>query len=104
MRTFPPEFYQMMGLPQYASSARNRGARPVVSERMKREPVASSVVAAIGYDPVYQWLEVELKAGAVYLYRGVPARIHQAFLAALSKGSFYNRYVRDDYPVVRMND
>ena len=92
----------MMGLPQYAPSARNRNARPAVSEPMKREPVASSVVAAVGYDPVYRWLEVELKTGAVYLYRGVPARIHQAFLAALSKGSFYNRYVRDDYPFVRV--
>ena len=104
MRTISPEFYQMMGLPQYASSAWNRDARPAVSGRMKRQPVTSSVVAAVGYDPVYQWLEVELKAGPVYLYRGVPARIHQAFMAALSKGSFYNRYVRDDYPVVRVND
>lgn len=92
----------MMGLPQYAALARNHGAPPAVSERMKREPVTSAVVAAIGYDPVYQWLEVELRAGAVYLYRGVPARIHHAFMAALSKGSFYNRYVRDDYPFVRV--
>jgi hypothetical protein len=69
---------------------------------MKREPVTSSVVAAVGYDAVYHWLEVELTDGAVYLYRGVPARIHQAFVAALSKGSFYNRYVRDDYPFVRV--
>ena len=68
---------------------------------MEREPVTSSVVAAIGYDSKFQWLEVELKAGSLYLYREVPAHIHQAFMAALSKGSFYNQYVRDDYPFVR---
>lgn len=92
----------MMGLPQYAVAVRNRGPRPAVSKRMKREPVTSALVAAVGYDPMYHWLEVELTTGAVYLYRGVPARIHQAFLVALSKGSFYNRYVRDDYPFVRV--
>jgi KTSC domain len=32
----------------------------------------------------------------------VPAHIHQAFMAALSKGSFYNQYIRDDYPFVRV--
>jgi len=69
---------------------------------MTREPVASSVIAAIGYDPKYQWLEVELKTGNIYLYREVPARIHQAFMAALSKGSFYNQWIRDDYPFVRV--
>jgi hypothetical protein len=31
----------------------------------------------------------------------VPAHIHQAFMAALSKGSFYNQWIRDDYPFVR---
>jgi hypothetical protein len=69
---------------------------------MEREQVISSVIAAIGYDPKFQWLEVELKTGNLYLYREVPAHIHQAFMAALSKGSFYNQRVRDDYPFVRV--
>ena len=69
---------------------------------MTREPVASSVIAAIGYDPKYRRLEVELKTGTRYLYREVPAHIHQAFMAALSKGSFYNQWIRDDYPFVRV--
>ena len=69
---------------------------------MPREPVTSSLIAAIGYDAKHQWLEVELKTGNLYLYREVPAHIHQAFMAALSKGSFYNSRIRDDYPVVRV--
>jgi KTSC domain len=69
---------------------------------MEREPVTSSVVAAIGYDSKFQWLEIELKTGSLYLYREVPAHIHQAFMAALSKGTFYNQYVRDDYAFVRV--
>ena len=67
---------------------------------MSREPVISSVIAAIGYDPMFQWLEVELKTGSVYLYREVPAHIHEAFMAALSKDSFYNSWICDDYPFV----
>ena len=69
---------------------------------MPREPVSSSVIAAIGYDPQFQWLEVELKTGSLYLYREVPARIHQDFMAALSKGSFYKSRIRDDYSFVRV--
>jgi hypothetical protein len=69
---------------------------------MSREPVISSAITAIGYDPQFEWLEVELKTGSLYLYREVPARIHQAFMAALSKGSFYNQYIRDDYRFVRV--
>jgi KTSC domain len=69
---------------------------------MEREPVTSSVVAAIGYDSKFQWLEIELKTGSLYLYREVPAHTHQAFMAALSKGTFYNQYVRDDYAFVRV--
>jgi hypothetical protein len=69
---------------------------------MTREPVTSSVIAAIGYDPQFQWLEVELKSGALHLYREVPAHVHQAFMAALSKGSFYNQRIRDEYLLVRV--
>jgi hypothetical protein len=32
----------------------------------------------------------------------VPARIHQAFMAALSKGGFYNSWICDDYPFMRV--
>ena len=69
---------------------------------MARAPVTSSVIAAMGYDPQFQWLEVELKTGTLYLYREVPAHIHQAFMAALSKGSFYNQRIRDDYRFARV--
>ena len=52
--------------------------------------------------PAVPVLKIELKTGALYLYRAVPACIYQAFVAALSKGSFYNRWVRDDYPCIRV--
>jgi hypothetical protein len=69
---------------------------------MTREPVTSSLIAAIGYDPAFRRLEVELTSGRLFLYREVPPRIHQAFMAALSKGSFYNAWIRDEYPFVRV--
>jgi hypothetical protein len=92
----------MRGFHQTILAGRNHGARRAVACGMELEPVTSSVIAAIGYDPKCQWLGVELKTGNLYLYREVPAHIHRAFMAAFSKGSFYNQRIRDDYPFVRV--
>jgi hypothetical protein len=63
-----------------------------------REPVASSVIAAIGYDEERQILEVEFSSGAVCRYRGVSEEVYDAFLAARSKGGYFNRHIKDAYP------
>ena len=36
-------------------------------------------------------------SGGPYSYYGVPERVFQAFLAAPSKGRFFNAFVRDQY-------
>ena len=65
---------------------------------MLREPVASSMIAAIGYDEEAETLEVEFTSGAVYRYRGVDLDVFEDFCAAPSKGRFFNRHIRDAYP------
>lgn len=65
---------------------------------MQRDPVISSNIAAIGYDPDTQGLEVEFTGGGVYLYRGVPQDVHTAFMADESKGRFFASHIKGSYP------
>jgi hypothetical protein len=47
-------------------------------------------------------LEVEFRSGAVYRYFAVPRRVFEEFLAAESKGSFFNRIIKPRYPVAHV--
>jgi hypothetical protein len=59
---------------------------------MRRLPVDSSAIAAMGYDAGSCVLEIEFKpSGEVYRYFEVPVREYQAFLAAPSKGTYLDQ-------------
>jgi len=62
---------------------------------MKR--VASSNVAAIGYDPLTETLRVEFVSGSVYDYLKVPATVHANLMAAPSIGKFLNAEIKPNY-------
>ncbi len=76
--------------------------RPAILSRIKREPVTSSGLAAVGYSRRLRALEVEFRDGSVYRYREVPRSLYRDFLAAESKARFYNRHVRRKFPSVRV--
>ena len=65
---------------------------------MFREPVSSSMIAAIAYDEETETLEVEFASGAIYRYRGIRQDAFEDFRAAPSKGRFFNAQIRDAYP------
>jgi hypothetical protein len=65
---------------------------------MFREPVSSSMIAAIGYEEKSETLEVEFVSGSVYRYRPVEPDVYEGLRAAASKGSFFNRHIKDTYP------
>ncbi|MGN6254922.1 MAG: KTSC domain-containing protein [Solirubrobacterales bacterium] len=67
---------------------------------MHRVPVESSILDSVGYDD--EVLEVRFGNGHVYRYFEVPPEVHRRLLEAGSKGSFFNRHVRDDYGYVRV--
>jgi hypothetical protein len=59
---------------------------------MRRLPIDSSVIVAMGYDPATEVLEIEFKtSGNVYRYFGVPASEYRAFLEASSKGTYLDQ-------------
>lgn len=69
---------------------------------MDRQLVASSSVAAIGYDEGSATLEVQFLDGAVYQYFNVGNELHTQLMAAPSKGQFVNAYIRNAYPYSRV--
>ena len=62
------------------------------------EPVSSSAIAAIGYDEDREVLEVEFTSGTAYRYLRVSLDVFESFLAARSKGRFFNKRIKDAYP------
>jgi hypothetical protein len=73
------------------------------NKTMLREPVDSSTMRSVGYEPQGRTLEVEFAVGTVYEYLDVRASVHEELMAAESKGRYFNREVRDMYPYVRVS-
>ena len=57
----------------------------------------SSAVRSIDYEIAHSRLTVTLTTGRIYEYYMVPATIASAFKNALSKGTFFNKRIRDKY-------
>jgi KTSC domain len=66
-----------------------------------RVPVESTSITSVGYATATQVLEVAFRRGTVYRYLSVPADVFAAFIAAPSKGRYFNANVRDHYRHVR---
>lgn len=69
---------------------------------MERQPVTSSNLAEVGYDPELETLEVQFKHGGVYQYFNVPAFMHQRLMNADSLGRFFNAEIRNHYPEAKL--
>jgi len=69
---------------------------------MIRNPIVSSNITSIGYDPDSETLEVEFTNGSIYQYFNVPSGLNDQLMAAPSKGQFLNVYIRNGYPYSRV--
>jgi len=65
---------------------------------MRMQLVASTAIAAIGYEPSTRHLRIRFVEGHSYDFCGVPLRVFKAFVDAPSKGGYYNAHIRDRYP------
>jgi hypothetical protein len=61
---------------------------------VERTPVSSSNLAAVGYDPKTETLEIEFLHGGVYQYLEVPEEVYTELMAASSHGSYFNSMIR----------
>lgn len=69
---------------------------------MQRQPVESSMLRAVGYDPEKRTLEVEFTSGQIYEYYDVPPEIHAGLLRAESLGQYFHAHILDAYAYRRL--
>ncbi|WP_024587366.1 KTSC domain-containing protein [Aliihoeflea sp. 2WW] len=69
---------------------------------MERQPVTSSNLAEVGYDPELETLEVQFRHGGVYQYFNVPAFMNERLMNADSLGLFFNAEIRGHYPEAKL--
>lgn len=70
---------------------------PNAIPRPAMQPVASSNIKAVGYDPALLCLVIEFHNGAVYAYHPVEPGVHVEMLDAVrtpSVGKFFNARIR----------
>ena len=65
---------------------------------MKRKAVKSSDIVSIGYDKEVSILEVEFRRENIYQYVNVPENVFKELMTAGSIGTYFNSYIRDQYP------
>ncbi len=65
---------------------------------MRVATVESSTLAAVAYDEARQLLQLEFCSRSVYQYFSVPSAVHEALLAAPSKGRYFNQAIRGRFP------
>jgi hypothetical protein len=80
---------------------------------MVRQPVSSSNLASVGYDPDARCLEIEfirrppkrrssLATGTtIYCYHDVPASVFNGLMEAPSKGKYHHIYIKYGYGFTR---
>ena len=64
-------------------------------------PVQSSSLKSVGYDGKTKSMEILLRDGGLYEHFEVPEHVYAALIAAVSKGSYYENYVKRNYARVR---
>lgn len=64
---------------------------------MKREPVNSSSLKEVGYDPETRTLEILFTSGGIYSYADVPPEVHQTLMRVDSKGKYFIARIKDVY-------
>ena len=69
---------------------------------MDRQPVDSSNLRSVGYDPEARILEVEFHSGGIYRYSGVLEAAYRGLMRAGSKGSYFHKHIRQEYPFKRI--
>jgi hypothetical protein len=64
---------------------------------VEREPVSSSSLVSVGYNPESETLEVEFKNSGIYEYYNVPQFMHERLMQAGSIGTFFNAEIKNSY-------
>ena len=69
---------------------------------MIRQPVNSSNIDSVGYDPDKNILQIKFKSGGIYNYHDVPKRIYTTMIAAPSKGKYFHQEIKGNFKFVKV--
>lgn len=97
---FPDPDYDAVAAAWRSQDPRGAGGKEI--NAMERQSVTSSSLVSVGYDPNSEILQVEFHSGEVYEYSGVPQSANDELLGADSVGTYFNAYIRHNYPYVRL--
>jgi hypothetical protein len=96
MRRFPPIALAALHFAAVALGA-DRNDRAEIVSHIRRVPVQSTALAAVGYSKRLRALEIEFRNGAIYRYLDVAPDLYEALLDARSKARFYDDNIRRKY-------
>lgn len=96
MRRFPPIALAAF-LFVASTSGADRNNHPGIVSHIRRVPIQSTALAAVGYSKRLRALEIEFRNGAIYRYLDVAPEVYDALLNARSKARFYDDNVRHKY-------
>jgi KTSC domain len=68
---------------------------------MQMIPVASSDLAAVGYNTETRKLIVQFHNGT-YEYSNVPENVYRGLMSASSKGRYLHQFIKNHYPYRRI--
>ena len=61
----------------------------------------STTLARAAYSDQLALLRLQFRSGAYYVYSAVPPQVFQDLLDSPSKGTYFNRYIRNLYAFVK---
>lgn len=61
------------------------------------QPVKSSAISAVDYDPKGATLKIAFASGDTWHYTPVPADLHQRMMKAPSIGGFFHQHIRKNF-------
>jgi hypothetical protein len=97
-----PRFIALLGVALFFGQFALASPDALPLSRIKRQPVASSNVASIGYSRSLHALEIEFTRGAIYRFYEVPREVYRELLTADSKGHFIAEKLRGKYRFTRV--
>jgi hypothetical protein len=69
---------------------------------MPLQPVISSNISAIDYDPDTQTLTIEFRSGGTYEYYDVEEQVYDGLRSAGSHGQYFQNNIRGHYRYARL--
>ena len=70
---------------------------------MKMHACDSTLIASYGYEPKSRDLDIHFRSGPTWRYSSVPEPVFLEFLRSQSKGKYFLKHIRSQYPEKKLS-